>query len=116
MRYPLQTIYLYLGIFANVFLCASKNRDVQGSVLDHLHPVILVPGNGGSQLEARLNRSSTAHWWCSKTSDWYDLWLNINEMLTFMVDCWAENVALVYDPDTKTTSNAPGWHRGLHPT
>ena len=73
-----------------------------------LHPVILVPGDGGSQIEARLNRSSTGHWWCSKTSDWYDLWLNINEMLTFMVDCWKENVALEYDPDTHTTSNIPG--------
>ena len=35
-----------------------------------LHPVILVPGDGGSQIEARLNRTSTGHWWCSKTSDW----------------------------------------------
>ena len=73
-----------------------------------LHPVILVPGDGGSQIEARLNRSSTGHWWCSKTSDWYDLWLNINEMLTLMVDCWKENVALEYDPDTRTTSNIAG--------
>ena len=70
--------------------------------------MILVPGDGGSQIEARLNRSSTGHWWCSKSSDWYDLWLNINEMLTFMVDCWKENVALEYDPDTRTTSNIPG--------
>ena len=35
-----------------------------------LHPVVLVPGDGGSQIEARLNRTSTGHWWCSKTSDW----------------------------------------------
>jgi len=73
-----------------------------------LHPVILVPGDGGSQIEARLNKTSVGHWWCSKTSDWYDLWLNINEMLTFMVQCWAENVALEYDPDTRTTRNSPG--------
>ena len=38
----------------------------------------------------------------------YDLWLNINEMLTFMVDCWKENVALQYDPKTRSTSNAAG--------
>ena len=73
-----------------------------------LHPVVLVPGDGGSQIEARLNRTTTGHWWCSKTSDWYDLWLNINEMLTFMVDCWKENVALQYDPKTRSTSNAAG--------
>ena len=29
-------------------------------------------------------------------------------MLTFMVDCWKENVALEYDPDARTTSNIPG--------
>ena len=37
---------------------------------EFVHPVILVPGNGGSQLEARLNKSSSGHWWCSKNSDW----------------------------------------------
>ena len=73
-----------------------------------LHPVILVPGDGGSQIEARLNKSSTKHWWCSKSSDWYDLWLNINQMITFEVQCWSENVALHYDPATRTTSDAPG--------
>ena len=36
------------------------------------------------------------------------MWLNINEMLTFMVDCWKENVALQYDPKTRSTSNAAG--------
>ena len=67
-----------------------------------LHPVVLIPGDGGSQIEARLNKT-TGHWWCSKTSDWYDLWLNINQMLQPEVMCWADNVALQYDPLTHTT-------------
>ena len=67
-----------------------------------LHPVILVPGDGGSQIEARLNKTS-GHWWCSKNSDWYDLWLNINQMLEPEVMCWSDNVALQYDPVTHTT-------------
>ena len=29
-------------------------------------------------------------------------------MLTFMVQCWSENVALVYHPDTRTTTNVDG--------
>ena len=29
-------------------------------------------------------------------------------MLTLMVECWAENVALEYDPDTRTTHNIAG--------
>ena len=72
-----------------------------------LHPVILVPGDGGSQIEARLNKTS-AHWWCSKTSDWYDLWLNINQMLQPEVQCWSDNVALQYDTASHTTRDAPG--------
>jgi len=94
-------------LFVNCLTIKSK-PELKDPGSSRLHPVILVPGDGGSQIEARLNRSSTGHWWCSKSSDWYDLWLNINEMLTFMVDCWKENVALEYDPDTRTTSNIPG--------
>ena len=29
-------------------------------------------------------------------------------MISFEVQCWSENVALVYDPATHTTSDAPG--------
>merc|ERR1740137_65413 len=73
-----------------------------------LHPIILIPGDGGSQIEARLNKTSTNHWWCSKVSDWYDLWLNIEEMLTLMVQCWSDNTKLSYNSTTRTTSNAEG--------
>jgi lysophospholipase-3 len=73
-----------------------------------VHPIILVPGDGGSQIEARLNKTEAAHFWCSKASDWYDLWLNIEQMLTLLVSCWVDNVRLVYDRDTHTTSDAPG--------
>jgi len=73
-----------------------------------VHPIILVPGDGGSQIEARLNKTEVAHFWCSKTSDWYDLWLNIEQMLTLLVSCWVDNVRLVYNQDTHTTSDAPG--------
>merc|ERR1740137_450741 len=73
-----------------------------------LHPIILIPGDGGSQIEARLNKTSSNHWWCSKVSAWYDLWLNIEEMLTLMVQCWSDNTKLSYNSTTRTTSNAEG--------
>jgi hypothetical protein len=38
---------------------------------------LLVPGDGGSQIEARINRTDSTHWWCYNHSDWFDLWLNI---------------------------------------
>jgi len=73
-----------------------------------LHPIILVPGDGGSQIEARLNRTLVNHWWCSKESDWYDLWLNIEQMQPFLVECWSDNVRLNYNTTTRTTFNAEG--------
>lgn len=46
-----------------------------------LHPIILVPGDGGSQVEGRLNKTTTVHYICSKTSDWFTLWLNLQQMI-----------------------------------
>jgi len=87
-------------------LIAGSPRSAGGAA--RVHPVILVPGDGGSQIEAKLNKTEVVHYWCSKTSDWYDLWLNIEQMLTLLVSCWVDNVRLVYDPDTHTTSDSPG--------
>jgi len=92
-------------------VAASLSLAVEGEIEGanpRVHPIILVPGDGGSQIEARLNKTEVAHFWCSKTSDWYDLWLNIEQMLTLLVSCWVDNVRLVYNPDTHTTSDAPG--------
>ena len=40
-----------------------------------LSPVVTVPGDGSNILEARLNKPSVRHWYCSKSSDWYRLWV-----------------------------------------
>ena len=109
MLSPLTQVFVLLLInTAQQSAQPSKQQKQQGPDLPRLHPILLVPGDGGSQIEARLNKSSSGHWWCSKKSDWYDLWLNINQMLSFEVQCWSENVALVYDPVTHTTRDAPG--------
>ena len=34
--------------------------------------------------------------------------MNINQILPYKVDCFAENIALVYDADTRSTSNVAG--------
>ena len=81
---------------------ASKPEQLEGSPRSaggaaRVHPVILVPGDGGSQIEAKLNKTEVSfpfreiviisliprkfkskktcflqvvHYWCSKTSDW----------------------------------------------
>ena len=73
-----------------------------------LHPVILLPGDGGSQVEGRLNKTTTVHYICDKTSDWFTLWLNLEQLVPVVVDCWVDNVRLRYDNVTRTTSNNQG--------
>ncbi|XP_028043903.1 group XV phospholipase A2-like [Bombyx mandarina] len=82
-----------------------------------LSPVILIPGDGGNQLEARLNRSLVVHYICSKTSaDYFNIWLNLELLVPYIIDCWVDNLRLEYDNVTRTTHNpvgvevrVPGW-------
>jgi len=56
-----------------------------------LTPVILLPGDGGSRLQAKLNRTSVEHHYCERHSaDWFDLWLNLSLLVPFAVDCWLD--------------------------
>ncbi|XP_028168991.1 group XV phospholipase A2-like [Ostrinia furnacalis] len=82
-----------------------------------LSPVILIPGDGGSQLEAKLNKSSVVHYICAKTStDYFNIWLNLELLVPFVIDCFVDNTRLEYDNVTRTTRNpagvdirVPGW-------
>ncbi|OQV19903.1 Group XV phospholipase A2 [Hypsibius exemplaris] len=74
-----------------------------------LSPVIMLPGDGGSQLQARLNKPSVPHYFCvQKTADWFDLWLNVELLLPYVIDCWVDNMRMVYNNETGKTENAPG--------
>jgi len=71
-------------------------------------PVVFVPGDGGSQLEAKLNKTSRIHYICDLVSDWYDLWLNIHLLAPVVFDCFSDNMRLHYDKKTRTTKNTEG--------
>ncbi|GLV39147.1 uncharacterized protein CBL_06198 [Carabus blaptoides fortunei] len=72
-------------------------------------PVIFIPGDGGSQLEAKLNKSSVVHYLCAKTStDYFNIWLNMELLVPVIIDCWIDNIKLTYDNVTRKTYNAPG--------
>ncbi|TGZ46350.1 lysosomal phospholipase A and acyltransferase isoform X1 [Temnothorax longispinosus] len=74
-----------------------------------LSPVILVPGDGGSQVEAKINKSSVVHYICEKVSnDYFSLWLNMELLVPVVIDCFIDNLKLNYDNVTRTTSNQPG--------
>lgn len=68
-----------------------------------------VPGDGGSQIDARLNKPEVVHYICQKhTKDWFNLWLNLELLVPLIIDCWIDNARLTYDNETRTTSNSPG--------
>ncbi|VDP28772.1 unnamed protein product, partial [Soboliphyme baturini] len=72
-------------------------------------PVVLVPGDGGNQLEAKLDKPSVVHYLCEKKSkDYFTLWMNLEIVLPIVIDCWIDNMRLVYNETTHTTMNSPG--------
>lgn len=103
--YPnLRVAYLYLSIF---FVTLHAN----------LNPVVLIPGDGGCQLEAQLNKTNVVHYICQKTTkDFFNIWLNMELLVPVVIDCWIDNIKLIYDNVTRTTRNpdgveirVPGW-------
>ncbi|XP_044266833.1 phospholipase A2 group XV-like isoform X1 [Tribolium madens] len=74
-----------------------------------LNPIVLIPGDGGSQVEARLNKSTSVHYICEKTtSDFFNIWLNMELLVPLVIDCWIDNIKLIYDNETRTTRNNDG--------
>jgi len=48
----------------------------------------------GNQLEAKLNKEFSPHWWCSTYSDWYNVWVSLQQLTPFVIDCWVNNTRL----------------------
>ncbi|XP_075433051.1 lysosomal phospholipase A and acyltransferase isoform X2 [Ascaphus truei] len=72
-------------------------------------PVVLVPGDLGNQLEAKLDKQSVVHYVCSKKTDYYfTLWLNLELLLPLVIDCWIDNIRLVYNRTSRTTASPDG--------
>ncbi|OAD52278.1 Group XV phospholipase A2 [Eufriesea mexicana] len=79
--------------------------------------MLKVPGDGGSQIEAKLNKTTVVHYLCEKvTTDYFNIWLNLELLVPVVIDCWIDNMKLIYDNVTRTTRNqdgvdirVPGW-------
>ena len=72
-----------------------------------LSPVVIIPGDGSNQLEAKLDKTSSPHFYCEKKKDWFRLWLNTVDLLGATA-CWADNVRLVVNESTGRATNSPG--------
>ncbi|XP_076635420.1 lysosomal phospholipase A and acyltransferase [Colletes latitarsis] len=104
-------ICIIISLFCIIPVKPWHNTDKQ------ISPVIFVPGDGGSQVEAKLNKTITVHYLCEKVStDYFNIWLNLELLVPVIIDCWVDNMKLIYNNATRTTRNQdgvdiriPGW-------
>ncbi|XP_049642375.1 phospholipase A2 group XV [Suncus etruscus] len=72
-------------------------------------PVVLVPGDLGNQLEAKLDKPKVVHYLCSKKTDsYFTLWLNLELLLPVIIDCWIDNIRLIYNRTSRATQFPEG--------
>ncbi|XP_057334018.1 phospholipase A2 group XV-like [Microplitis mediator] len=108
---------LFIIIMIIVFLYIINDAKTWRPEATERSPVILVPGDGGSQLEAKLNKTAVPHYLCEKvSSDYFNIWLNLELLVPIIIDCFIDNMKLTYHNDTRTTTNTdgvsvrvPGW-------
>lgn len=79
------------------------------------HPVILIPGAGGNQLEARLTEeyrpsSLACRLWppVRGRGGWFRLWFDPSVLLAPLTRCFADRMMLYYDAGADDYRNAPG--------
>jgi len=72
-----------------------------------LDPVILLPGIGGSSLDAQLAKDSHhPSWYCFQTYNWFRIWFDIEELVA--QKCWMDNLAVTFNPTTGDYNNTAG--------
>lgn len=99
------TCKIYLSHICIYLIVIFRSEFVRSA----LHPVILIPGDGGNQLEAKLNKSESVHYICGKeTNDYFNIWLNMELLVPVVIDCWIDNMRLIYDNETRKTQNPKG--------
>ncbi|XP_060506353.1 lysosomal phospholipase A and acyltransferase isoform X4 [Panthera onca] len=68
-----------------------------------------MPGDLGNQLEAKLDKPTVVHYLCSKRTDnYFTLWLNLELLLPVIIDCWIDNIRLVYNRTSRATQFPDG--------
>ena len=54
--------------------------------------MVVVPGDGGSMLEALLDKPSVRHRICPSKKDWSHVWVDLGILIPTLVDCWVDNL------------------------
>ncbi|KAJ1430378.1 Lecithin:cholesterol/phospholipid:diacylglycerol acyltransferase [Sesbania bispinosa] len=93
-------------------LCTTSGS----TTISNLHPLILIPGNGGNQLEARLTdqykpSSFVCNTWYplfKNKKGWFRLWFDSSVLLAPFTQCFAHRMTLHYHPQLDDYYNTPG--------
>ena len=101
--------FFFVFFFVLVEVAGGEERAV-------LHPLVLVPGSVGSQLEARLTdayrpSSRLCGRWARTRRDkdgWFRLWFDPSLLMAPFTRCFAERMTLHYDSELDDFRNAPG--------
>ena len=116
-RKPLFLVISITLVIINLSLVSCNDGDEKLTKSQPSNPVLLIPGDGGSRIYGKLNRTSSEHWFCYKTtSDWFTLWLNYEPFfLPPVFTCFMDNAHLVYDNKTGSYKNVPGVQTKMDP-
>lgn len=71
--------------------------------------IFSVPGDGGNQLRASLNLSEASHIYCTKHSQEFTLWLDLEELLPFFIECFTENIRYELLSSPGTSNDMPDY-------
>ena len=102
IEYELVMFQLFVKYISFLSVVCSLSNATSGV----LSPIVLIPGLAGSQLEAKLSKETSPHYFCNKHVDWFTIWINVEEFWPYVVDCFAENMMLKYDATNGVFSNA----------
>lgn len=73
---------LVVALFSALGYSAPAPNQGPRGAQRRLSPVIFIPGNGGSQLEAKVDASMSARsYGCEERTGWFRLWLNVWDMI-----------------------------------
>lgn len=96
-----EVVYLDPALLIFPVLCCCKARESHCNRYIQLYScvslivtifILLVPGLLGSQLEAKLDKVSSPGLLCSKKSDWFTLWVELDSAVPGFDKCFVDNI------------------------
>jgi len=111
------TFLFYYATTTMLHVLCLATSTITSTTTSTLHPIVLVPGSGGNQLEARLTSEYKPSSLICKAypgplhkdkEGWYRIWFDPSVLLAPYTKCFAERMMLYYDIDSDDYYNAPG--------